>query len=114
MSTAQVYTNLVNTVGQIKAVEKERLLRGTLGEESLQQSGFAETLETILRKANFATEYAEVVDNGSVENVTSILNNIRQTLEDQGKRNNTDYVAQRQNFLTQIPTSLEQLRLYWP
>jgi hypothetical protein len=114
MATAQSYKILVATLSAIKKVDKDRLLRGTLGEESLQQSGFAETLETILQKATFALEYAEKVDDGSVNNANNIFNQIKGTLEAQAQRNNPEYVNQKQTFLTNIPTYLEQLREFWP
>ncbi len=114
MSSAQAYSNLVNTVSGIKSIDKDRLLRPTLGEESLQQSGFTETFETICKKALFALQYGKDVDDGAVNNLNSVLNTIRSLLEQQVKRANTEYVAQRQNFLTEIPAQLEALRSYWP
>jgi ElaB/YqjD/DUF883 family membrane-anchored ribosome-binding protein len=114
MASAQSYKALVDTVTAIKAIDQDRLLRSTIGEESLQQSGFAETLKTILQQASFAQEYAEKVDDGSVNNVNSVFNQIRQSLEAQAKRTNAEYVSQRQTFLTEIPRFREQLRQFWP
>ena len=114
MASVQIYNNLVNTITAIKKVDKDRLLRGTLGEESLEQSGFKETLESIFQKATFAQQYADKVDDGAVNSATSIFNQIRTTLEQQAQRTNPEYVNQKQTFLNSIPTNLEQLRQFWP
>lgn len=114
MSTAQNFNALSNTVASIQAVDKTRLLRTTLGEESLEQSGFSKILEEILQKAAFAQQFAPGVDDGSVTNVNNILAGLRGSLESQEKRGNPEYVAQKQDFLTQVQRFLEQLRQYWP
>jgi hypothetical protein len=114
MATQQALDNLLRNVSGIKAIDKDRLLRGTLGEESLQQAGFAESFEAIMRKAAFANEYAVRVDNGTVDNVNGVLAQIKTLLEQQSTRNNQEYVAQKTNFLNQIFASLQTLQTYWP
>lgn len=114
MPTQQSLDNLLRVVSGIKAIDRERLLRGTLGEESLQQAGFTETLERIVQRASFAAEYAPRVDEGTANNVTGVLEQLRAQMDAQSKHNNQNYVAQKQNFLNTISNSLQNLQAYWP
>lgn len=114
MATEQAYADLANTIATLKKIDKERLLRGTLGEESLQQSGFAETLQLILQKAEFALVHGKDVDDSALNNVRSVFENLKHILDAQQQRNNSEYVLERVNFLTQVPLRLEELRAYWP
>jgi hypothetical protein len=98
----------------IKGIDRERLLRPSLGEESLEQSGFGATLDAIRKKAGFVLEYASAVDNSTLANSRTILEQIRAKLDQQSRMNNPQYVSIRGQFSASIEQFLDQLRSHWP
>jgi hypothetical protein len=114
MASGQSYSNFITTIKPIKEIDKGRLLRGTLGEESLEQSDFVKTFQTIVNNADFAARYADRVDDGSLNNARNVFEQLKNTLDAQQKRTNAEYVSQKANFLNQVSSLLEQLRQFWP
>lgn len=112
MATEQSISNLKLRLDYLNNLDRKNLLRDTLGEESLK--AFAPTLELINKKLNFAIRYASDVNDSTISQTNSIFEQINNSLEAQVKRNNVEYVTQRQNFLTNIDNLLEQLKGCFP
>ena len=114
MATQQMVSSLTQTVNALKSVDKERLLRRSLGEESLLQASFEAKFDDILKQSAFALEYAPAVDENAVGNVRSVLEQIKNELDTQAKRTNPDYVNNRSQFVPRIEALLQQMRQFWP
>ena len=97
----------------IMNVDKEKLLRASLGEAALQEE-FAPRLEKIEKRIGFALEYAPEVHDDQVASILESFGDISSEMEAQANHSNADYVAQRTAFLTNIDSYLENLKPYWP
>lgn len=95
-----------------KKIDKDKLLRPSLGEASIKEA-FGERLEFIIRKIEFATEFGKHVHDSTLSQVAAHFEQILQLMQAHAGRNNPEYVTQRDNFLAQIDGSLEQLLQYW-
>lgn len=62
MASQRLLEGMKTVLDGIAGVDKDQLLRSRLGEESLEQAGFAKALEEITRKASFALQYGAFVD----------------------------------------------------
>jgi len=113
MASDGLKEQLKNLSDAIVNIDKEKLLRASLGEEALQEE-FSPTLEKIRKKVDFALEYAPEAHDKHVQNILSPLDSIRAEMEQQANRSNSDYVAERPQFLVNIATQLEALKQHWP
>jgi len=113
MASQQLLDQMKQVLERLKSIDKERLLRPSLGEESLEQAGFSTTLNNIIGKANFALEYGKAVDDSNFNTVMNIFSNLHATLDAQAKRVNTEYVSQRANVTNQVTAALQQVQPYW-
>lgn len=114
MATPDLIAAMKATFDGLKAIDKDRLLRPNIGEESLLQAGFTDTYERIMRRATFAVEYGATVDNNVLASTRNIFETLRNTLDNQAKLPNPGYVSQKANFLQQVSGNLEQLNQYTP
>ena len=113
MATQSHLANLKKVADGFRAVDQEKLLRSSVGEESLQ-SVFGPRLSLLNNKLEFALEFAPSVNDNIVSQVASVFDQFRQQMDAQAKRNNTEYVAQRTQFLATIDGYFEQLLQHWP
>jgi hypothetical protein len=113
MASPQLLDQLKQVLDRLKSIDKERLLRPSLGEESLEQAGFSTTLNTIIGKATFALEYGKTIDDTTFNTVMNTFTNLYGTLDAQAKRGNADYVSQRTNFTNQVTAAIQQVQPYW-
>src|SRR5438552_3710925 len=113
MASQQVVEQFQKVVEDLKSVDKDRLLRPSLGEESLEQAGFASVLTDTIKKASFALQYASNLDDGVVQNVSNSFSNLFSQLDTQAKRANTDYVSQRTGFTSTFMSTAQQVRQFW-
>lgn len=113
MATKAHKDNLTRTIEKFKSIDKDRLLRPSLGEESLE-SAFGQKLAMLNEMLQFAQTYMETVSDNTVSQVASELNSIHNILEAQSKRANSEYVSQKIQFLTSIENQIESLRQFWP
>lgn len=112
MASEQHLSQLRTTAERFKAIERDKLLRSTLGEESLESS-FGPRLEEIKNKLDFAIEFAPSVHDTYVSQVTGIFSNILQQLEAQTGRSNAEYVSQKDSFINAVTSQLQNLQQYW-
>ena len=113
MATPDEVKSLWDLSDAIMNVDKDKLLRSSVGEVSLQ-SAFAPTLEEIQRKFEFAKKYAAALHNNQLAPIRDIFTYIAEQMREQVNRSNQDYVATREQFLTEIKNHLEELKHHWP
>ena len=93
-------------------IDKDKLLRASLGEEALGE-GFASTLAEIQKKVEFVLQYAHNLHDQQIGNILSILVEVGKEFKRQADCSNVDYVARRQQFLGTVSGSLERLKQFW-
>ena len=113
MASDGLIEQLKNLSDAITNIDKDKLLRASLGEVALQGE-FSPTLEKIQEKIEFALKYAPEAHDQQVQNILGQLESIRAEMEQQTNHSNTDYVAYRPQFLANIDAQLEDLKQYWP
>ncbi len=113
MATQSQLANLKQIADGFRAIEKEKLLRPSLGVESLE-SAFGPKLDYLNKKLEFALEFAPNVNDNDISQVASLFEQARQQMEAQAKTNNAEYVTQRNQFLATVDSYFEQLLHFWP
>ena len=93
-------------------IDKDKLLRGSLGVEALGEN-FAPTLKEIQKKVEFVLQYAQNLHDQQIDNILSILGNVSEELKRQADYSNANYVASRQQFLDSVKEHLETLKQFW-
>ena len=101
MASDGLIEQLKNLSDAITNIDKDKLLRASLGEEALQGE-FSPTLAKIQKKVDFALEYAPEAHDAQVQNILGQLESIRVEMEQQTNFSNSDYVAHRPQFLINI------------
>lgn len=114
MATEEKVHELSITANRLKsdALDEQKLVRRTLGEESLEKA-IMPLLDEIRHKANFSVRYAENVPEGYVEQVRQQLEYIANECEVQAGRSNHDFIANKDAFLSNIRNSCENLKDPW-
>ncbi len=112
MATQAQLANLKRISEKFKSIEQEKLLRSSLGEESLK-SVFGPRLELLSKKLDFAQEYAPSVNDNVIASIVNVFNSFFNEMDAQAKRNNAEYVSQRTQFLANIDSYFEQLLNFW-
>ena len=113
MATDDQVRSLRDLSDAIMNVDKDKLLRPSLGELSLQ-SVFAPTLEKIQQKFALALKYAPELHNDQLAQIRDNFTYISEHMREQVGRNSQDYATQRDHFLSHIESYLENLKPYWP
>lgn len=112
MATIDRLNELGSTITKLKNIDRDKLLRPTLGVESLES--FAPELDLLLKNSDFVLSYASEVNDAYVSQMNSALTQMFQQLNEQANRNNPEYVTQRQTFLTNFKNIQEQFLNSWP
>jgi len=113
MASQQYLDNLKKVDDALNAVDTQKLLRKSLGEESLEKE-LQPRLAHLSKLRQLARQYAPQVHNESVNQITNILNQILSQLSSQAGADSSSYIAQRTNFLTNIDTFLEESKKWVP
>lgn len=113
MATPNEVKSLWDLSDSIMNVDKDKLLRPSLGELSLQ-STFAPTLEKIQQKFDFAKKYAAALHNNQLAPIRDIFTYISEQMREQVNRHNEDYATTRDQFVSNIKNHLEALQQQWP
>lgn len=113
MASQQLMDQLNKIVMGLSGLDRARLLRNSLGEESLEQAGFAKTIDEISKKASFALQYARTVDENVATTTANIFNNLLAQMDAQSKRANPEYVSTKNSFVDTLKGTLTQIQPYW-
>ena len=112
MATEPQIKELSTVVENLNAINEEKLMRRSLGEESLEKP-LLPLLSQVRQKAEFAHQYAEVVSDQYVEHVRSHLGNIVDQCNAQADRSNQEYIAQKESFLNTVQGGLDNIQTQW-
>ena len=113
MASENQMNQLLNVVNAILSIDKNKLLRASLGEEALEKD-FTPTLAKIRAKVEFALQYADKLHDSQIQHLISQFEAIRTTMAQQTDRSNAEYVTNRAGFLQGIKSHLEELNRFWP
>lgn len=97
----------------ILAVEREKLLRPSLGEASLEGE-FTAHLADIEKRIQTVLRYAPSLHNEQIGNILAPFDRIRTEMERQAGHGTQEYVAHREHFLNQTKAQLEEVKRFWP
>ncbi|MBZ5638009.1 MAG: hypothetical protein LAO51_04540 [Acidobacteriia bacterium] len=113
MATQQALDRLTAIIKQLDDVDREKLLRRNLGEESIEKA-IGPGLEQLDQVKHFVVTYAQQVHDSLVEGMRGVLEGIRTLLATQAARPNVEYLSQRQVFLTEFARQLEDTKVHMP
>ena len=113
MASENQINQLQGVVNTILSIDENKLLRPSLGEESLKEDFAPKWLE-IQTKVKFLLQYAHELHDEPIGGICGTLHAISAAMQQQADSQNVDYVARRPGFLTNIDQQLEELKRYWP
>lgn len=112
MATQEVIDQLNAVIEQYRAVDREKLIRKSLGEASLDER-LSPKLDTLERDIDFAVRYAHATHDSYVNHFINMLNSIVQQFTAQAQHNNQEYMANTESFLATIESQIEAIRQHW-
>src|SRR5947208_172717 len=112
MASEAALKQLKATAEAFQKIDRTRLLRKSIGEESLEES-IQPILDELGRKLAFATQYAPLVHETYVEHVRSHIQAAIDQLTAQAARATPDYIANKAALLQQLRSYLDALELHW-
>ncbi len=111
-SDNQMY-QLRHVAEAIKDVDKDRLLRPSVGSMSLEKGFTPALLTEAQKKANFALQYAHRLHDSQIQQLLEQFEPIRSAMQQQAHCLDRDYVQKSTQFVNDITTHLENLKLSW-
>lgn len=111
MATPDRINELSTAVLNIKNIDKDKILRSSLGEESL--AAFEKDLIDLIKKGEFAVQYGSEVSDNYVTQAFNTFNQIYKELNTHATRTNAEFVTQREQFLQNIKNSKESIKNFW-
>src|SRR4051812_7675911 len=114
MASQSVLAAFKSTADAFSKIDEARLLRKSLGEESLEVQ-LKPILEQLRRKIDFAQRYAPLVHDSHATQVQQQLQAAVAGLNEQANRGNaSEYIANKQGLLSSLNTWLDGANAYWP
>jgi hypothetical protein len=113
MADPGAVAELQTTSNQFDAIDLAKLLRKTLGEESLEMA-LQPRLERVRQFRDFGVKYAPTVHNEFVNQLRSQLQNIVTLLTQQSNRGNPEYISNKNQVLQQLDAYIEESRRFQP
>ncbi len=112
MATEAVIKQLRDIADAIKGIDKDKLLRPNLGEESLRES-FGSRNEKIMNKLQFAIKYAPSVHDVYVNHMVQQFQAVQQQMTAQSNRDSAQFIQNRNSFLQTIDNHLTEIDRHW-
>ena len=112
MANSDQMRQLEQISSDLHYIDKDKLLRPTIGELSLNKD-FGPMLEEILNKAILAYKHASTLHEEQVGPIVDQLALILEELETQANADDRDYVARRENFLEIVGLCIENIKQFW-
>lgn len=112
MATEQKIKELSTVIATLSQIDRDKLIRKGLGEESLEKE-IQPILDDLNKRAEFALKYASHVHDSYIETIKNSFQQISQQLTTQANRNNQEYIANKTTFLNGIFAQLEQIKAHW-
>jgi len=95
------------------SVDREKLFRKTLGEESLEKD-LQPRIERLGRLQQLTRRYTPLVHAQPASGMLDVLRQIGEQFSSQASLSNSEYISQRQQFLASIDTLFEQAKQWEP
>ncbi len=113
MATDEAINKLKEAEEVYLSIDREKLLRTNLGEESLAVQ-LEPVFEELDSKYSFAYKYAKHVHDNPLNEIIRTFTDINNQFTQQAERNSQEYIAQKGGFLSSCNTYLQNLKLHWP
>jgi hypothetical protein len=113
MATESKIKELIAAIQLYSQVDRTKLLRANLGDESMSQQ-LMPILAELDKKAEFATKYASGVPDTTINQIKDIYTAIASLLGAQSTRQNQEYIANKPGILQQLASLTESLLSLWP
>lgn len=113
MATPNSLKTLQQAIKQLRDIDRTKLLRPNLGDESLAPA-FEPVLDDLIAKTTFVNEYANGVHDSAVQGIASTIQQMAQQMQAQAACGSAPYISQRQGFIQNIEAQREQLLASWP
>ena len=97
----------------LDSIDKHKLFRSTLGNESLQ-SALEPKLTKTLNKFRIALEYAPAVSDTHIRPMIGLLQNLHEELNAQAQRESAEYIQNREGVLSALDSINEEILQNWP
>lgn len=112
MASEQILQAFDKEINELRAVNEEKLLRTSLGEESMKEA-LAPFLDELNSKIDFAKAYAPKIHDKYITQFTNSIKAIKDQLIAQANRNSQEYIANKQTVVDNCKAQLEQMRANW-
>ena len=114
MASENSIHQLTNIADQIRSIETTKLTRPNLGDESLEEI-LAPKLNELDNRLSYSIQYAPKLHDDQVNQIFNIFQDICTHMTNFANlSSNAEYINQRDYFINNFNSSLEQLKLYWP
>ena len=113
MATEQTITQLATEIKNLESLDKQKLFRPNLGDESLQSELEPKVIE-VLDKAQHAIEYASAVADDQVRSLASVIQAFYQALDSQAELDPSGYIQNKDDLLNSLVHQREEMLQYWP
>ena len=113
MATQETLVEFQAAFGNLESLDKERLFRPTLGDESLQSTLEPKLTET-LKKFRMALGYAHVVADAHVRPMIGLLQQLHEELNAQAERPSSEYIQYKESVLSALDSLNEAILENWP
>ena len=113
MATEQTITQLATEIKKLESIDKQKLYRPNLGDESLQSELEPKVIE-VLDKAQHAIEYASAVADDQVRSLAGVIQAFYQALDSQAELDPSGYIQNKDHLLNSLVHQREEMLQYWP
>lgn len=102
----------MSKIKEIMDLDRNKIIRPDFGQTSLKawEPVFAE----LLKKLDFIEKFNSVVDRETNSQINQAITNIHQQLTQLTKKNEAQFVSEKQNFMEQIDSQINIIKKYWP
>ena len=113
MSQPHTIEQLRQAVKNLESIDRQKLFRPNLGEESLEGT-LKPKFEEVLEYAQFALTHSHGVSDAQVQNMASIFDQLYQVFNIQASLKPARYITEKEHVLNQINALREQILDYQP
>ena len=113
MANEEQIATLTQTVENLRSIDREQLLRPSLGTASLEKD-LVPKLEILDKRIDLILQSASDIPGDVVNNLNNNLSHIYEYMNQQAVRDEAEYVTYKQNFLQEFQTYFDGVSQYWP
>lgn len=113
MATKGILDQLEATDARLSKVNQDKLLRNSLGDESLAKD-FDPRLKRIKEIWGLVKQYAPLVHDTYVSSANAVFNQIASSMVEQADLNSSNYISSKTNFLSNVDSRLDEAQKWLP